>query len=593
MKELEHPYKSEYVISKKKQIKRLLLEEKNNFTNIKIAILAGSIVNEVKDCLDLFLLNNGIKADFYMSEYNRFYEDAVFENSELEEFAPDIVYIFTSFRNISNDVDMSMNEEEINHRLILEYDKYKNIWQNISDKYKSIIIQNNFEYPNFRLLGNKDISDSHGFSNYLMRLNEKFYEYARNNSNFYICDLNYIAANFGLNKWHSEKLYALYKIPCDVMAMPDIAFNVANIIKSIYGKNKKALALDLDNTLWGGVISEDGIDGIKIGPETAEGEIYLSFQKYLKKIKDLGIILNVVSKNDESVALNGIDNTDGVLKQDDFVSIKANWDTKADNINTLSKELNLGADSFVFVDDNPMERDIVAKNVKGVGIIDESLPERYINTIDKSGYFEITNFVKEDLDKSKKYKENINREKEISKFVDYKDYLMSLDMKAIVKPFESKYYERVSQLSNKSNQFNLTTKRYTIENIKSIAENDEYITLYGKLLDKFGDNGIVSLAIGKINDDELDLELFLMSCRVLKRDMEYLMLDEIVNACKKRNINRIVARYLKTEKNAMVKNLLSDFGFDKLNENENGDSEWELKDLVNYKAKCKCIKVES
>ena len=593
MKELEHPYKSEYVMSKKKQIKRLLLEEKNNFTNIKIAILAGSIVNEVKDCLDLFLLNNGIKADFYMSEYNRFYEDAVFENSELEEFAPDIVYIFTSFRNISNDVDMSMNEEEINHRLILEYDKYKNIWQNISDKYKSIIIQNNFEYPNFRLLGNKDISDSHGFSNYLMRLNEKFYEYARNNSNFYICDLNYIAANFGLNKWHSEKLYALYKIPCDVMAMPDIAFNVANIIKSIYGKNKKALALDLDNTLWGGVISEDGIDGIKIGPETAEGEIYLSFQKYLKKIKDLGIILNVVSKNDESVALNGIDNTDGVLKQDDFVSIKANWDTKADNINTLSKELNLGADSFVFVDDNPMERDIVAKNVKGVGIIDESLPERYINTIDKSGYFEITNFVKEDLDKSKKYKENINREKEISKFVDYKDYLMSLDMKAIVKPFESKYYERVSQLSNKSNQFNLTTKRYTIENIKSIAENDEYITLYGKLLDKFGDNGIVSLAIGKINDDELDLELFLMSCRVLKRDMEYLMLDEIVNACKKRNINRIVARYLKTEKNAMVKNLLSDFGFDKLNENENGDSEWELKDLVNYKAKCKCIKVES
>ena len=593
MKELEHPYKSEYIISKKKQIKRLLLEEKNNFTNIKIAILAGSTINEIKDCLDLFLLNNGIKADFYMSEYNRFYEDAVFGNTKLEEFAPDIVYIFTSFRNISNDVDMLMNEEEINHRLILEYDKYKNIWQNISDKYKSIIIQNNLEYPNFRILGNKDISDSHGFSNYLMRLNEKFYEYARNNSNFYICDLNYIAANFGLNKWHSEKLYALYKIPCDVMAMPDIAFNVANIIKSIYGKNKKALALDLDNTLWGGVISEDGIDGIKIGPETAEGEIYLSFQKYLKKIKDLGIILNVVSKNDESVALNGIDNTDGVLKQDDFVSIKANWDTKADNINTLSKQLNLGADSFVFVDDNPMERDIVAKNVKGIGIIDESLPERYINAIDKSGYFEITNFVKEDLDKSKKYKENINREKEISKFVDYKDYLMSLDMKAIVKSFESKYYERISQLSNKSNQFNLTTKRYTIENIKSIAENDEYITLYGKLLDKFGDNGIVSLAIGKINDDELDLELFLMSCRVLKRDMEYLMLDEIVNACKKRNINRIVARYLKTEKNAMVKNLLSDFGFDKLNENENGDSEWKLKDLVNYKAKCKCIKVES
>ena len=591
MRELEYPYKSEYIISKKKKIERELLSQNISFLNKKIAILAGSTVNELKDLINLFLLNNGIKAEFYLSEYNKYYEDAVFENKKLEEFKPDIVYIFTSFRNLIYDFDLTTDANIINEKLQNEYNKYLSIWENIDKKYHSIIIQNNFEYPNYRLLGNKDVVDIHGFSNFIFRLNNKFYEYANTNNNFYICDINYISSNYGLSKWHDEKMYSLYKLPCDLLAFTDIAYNVSNIIKSIYGKNKKALALDLDNTLWGGVVSEDGIENLKIGPETAEGEIFLSFQNYIKKIKSLGVLLNIVSKNDDDLAKEGLEKTDGILKQDDFVSIKANFEPKSDNIIKLSKELNIGADSFAFVDDNPVERDIVSKNIEGVGIANVDIPETYIDVLDKSGFFEVTNVTSEDLNKTKQYKENVEREQFRSNFVNYKDYLKSLEMKAEIATFEKKYFDRISQLSNKSNQFNLTTKRYTVSDIEKIAYDNNYITLYGKLIDKFGDNGIVSLFIGKIVGDELNIELFLMSCRVLKREMEYKMLDEIINICKSRKIKKIKGTYLKTAKNSMVKNLLSDFGFKKISEDENENAYFELSDIENYKNLCEVIEL--
>ena len=589
MRVLEYPYKSEELIKQKRKIKKELLNEKKNFLDVKVALLAGSTVNELKDLLEIFLLNQGIKAEFYLSEYNKYYEDAVFDNPELEKFNPDIVYVFTSSRNIIHDFDLSTSEENINAKFELEYNKYQLIWENIKKKYNAVIIQNNFEYPNYRLLGNKDISDIHGLSNFLMRLNDKFYAYAEKNQSFFICDINYIASNYGLSKWHSDKLYALYKLPCDLMAFPDVAFNVSNIIKSIYGKNKKAIALDLDNTLWGGVISEDGAENVKVGPELPEGEIYLEFQKYIKKLKSLGVLLNVVSKNDEDIAISGIKNTDGVLKPEDFIKIKANWEPKSDNIIRISEELKLGADAFAFVDDNPMERDIVAKNISGVGVANISSPENYVSELDNSGFFEVTNVTKEDLDKTRQYKEQQEREDFKNSFVDYAEYLKSLDMKAEIGAFEEKYYDRISQLSNKSNQFNLTTKRYTAEDIKKISQDKNYVTLYVKLIDKFGDNGIVSLVVGRIRGNELNLELFLMSCRVLKREMEYKMLDALVEKCRDIGVDKIKAKYIKTEKNSMVKNLLADFGFTKLNEDEHENSEWELSDLQNYTCKCEVI----
>ena len=591
MKQLEYPFDSAYIIRKKKQLKKELLNNNKKFIEKKIAIMCGSTSNELMDCLELFLLDNGIKPSFYISEYNKFYEDIVFENKNLEDFNPDIIYVYTSFRNIIEKLSLSDSENEIALKLNNEYDRYFSIWDTIKKKYKSVIIQNNFEYPNFRLLGNSDVSNIHGLSNFINKLNLKFYDYANVNDNFYICDINYISSDFGLSNWHNEKMYAFYKYMCDLNAIPYIAFNVSNIIKSIYGKNKKAFALDLDNTLWGGVISEDGIDGISVNRETPDGELYLAFQNYIKKHKELGIILNVVSKNDYDVAVNGIDNTDGVLKTSDFISIKANFNPKNENILDVAKELNIGADSFVFVDDNPVERALVEENISGIAVPNITFIEDYIKTIDRNNYFEMTNWTSEDMSKIKLYKENVERQNEEKKFTDYNSFLKSLSMEAEISEFSEKYFNRISQLTNKSNQFNLTTKRYNILDIKEIAINKNYITLYGKLVDKFGDNGIVSLVIGKIEECTLHIELFLMSCRVLKRNMEFAMMDTLVRKAKEMNVKKIIGYYYKTEKNSMVENLFSKFGFKEVSENENGDKVYYLDDLDLYDNKNEYIKV--
>lgn len=581
------------ILLNKKKIKEKLLSSRDNFLEKKVAILTGSTIDLLKDTLEIYLLYHGIKPTFYISEYNKYYEDAVFDNPTLDEFKPDIVYIFTTFRNINVDLDINFNKEEIDSLLENEFSKYKNIWVSIINKYNPVIIQNNFEYPNFRLLGNNDIVNPHGLSNFINKLNNKFYEYAENN-NIHILDINYISADFGLSKWHNNKLYALYKIPCDIEAIPHIAFNVANIIKSVYGKNKKLLALDLDNTLWGGVVSEDGLNGIEIGKETAIGELYYDFQNYLKKLKSIGVLLSIVSKNDENIALDAIEKSDGVLKKDDFVDIKANWQPKNENIRALSEELNLGLDSFVFIDDNPMERDIVKTSFNQVEVPDVKDVDEYINAIDKAGFFENIIITKEDLEKTKNYQKNLAINEFKSNFKNYDDYLDSLDMKATILPFEEKYFDRISQLSNKSNQFNLTTKRYSVEDIKNIASDKNHITLYGKLDDKFGENGIVSLIIGKIidtaNGKELNIDLLLMSCRVLKRDMEYAMMDELVRLCIEKNIDIINGFYYKTEKNNMVSDLYEKYGYDII-KNEDSEKIYRLTNLKNYKNKNKHILV--
>ena len=590
MKQLEYPFDSSYIIRKKKQIKQEILNNNKNFIEKKIAIMCGSTANELMDLLELFLLNNGIKPIFYLSEYNRFYEEIVFDNKKLDDFNPDIIYIYTSFRNIRENIFLSDTEKIIESKLDNEYGKYHTIWETINKKYRSIIIQNNFEYPNYRLLGNKDISDIHGFSNFINKLNLKFYDYANKNNNFFICDINYISSDFGLSNWHDEKMYSFYKYMCSLKAIPYIAFNISNIIKSVYGKNKKAFALDLDNTLWGGIISEDGIDGISVNQETPVGELYLAFQNYIKKHKELGIILNIVSKNDENMAIEGLDKSDGILKTSDFINIKSNFSPKNENILEIAKELNIGVDSFVFVDDNPFERAIVENSFDGISVPNVENIEDYIKVLDRNGYFEVTNFTSEDLSKVELYKENIKRKSEEKKFSSYSEFLKSLDMKAKISHFDKKYYNRISQLTNKSNQFNLTTKRYSVEDIDNISSNENYITLYGKLTDKFGDNGIVSLLIGKIDGEILNIDLFLMSCRVLKRDMEFAMLDELVKVSKKRQIKKIIGFYYKTEKNNMVSNLYLDFGFVKVHE-DNGDTVWELNNLDEYINKNKYISI--
>ncbi len=589
---LQYPFNSQALLRKRRSIKKELLS-KSILMEKRVAVLGGSTTHDIKDMLELFLLDQGIRPVFFESEYAQYWQDAMFGNPKLEELRPDVIFIHTSNRNITGFPDLEDSAEAVDSLLEQEYQHFEVMWDKLRETYHCPIIQNNFEYPSYRLLGNRDASDIHGRTNFITRLNQRFYEYAQTHEQFYIHDINYLAADYGLEKWSDPFYWHMYKYCCCMDAIPRLAFSVSNIIKSLFGKNKKAFALDLDNTLWGGIVGDDGVENLSIGPETSMGQVYTEFQQYLKAHKKLGVLLNVVSKNEHENAIAGLKHPDSVLTPDDFISIKANWEPKSRNLVQMAEELSLLPESFVFVDDNPAERAIIRQQVPGVPAPEIGEVEHYINVIDRSGFFEVTNLSKDDFKRNEMYKENARRAELQANFGSYEDYLLSLKMAATIRPFESIYMSRIAQLTNKSNQFNLTTKRYTQEEIEAAADDPDTVTLYGKLEDCFGDNGVVSVVIAEVNGDTLDIILWLMSCRVLKRDMEFAMMDELAKQAQNRGIKKLVGHYYPTPKNAMVKDFYALQGFTKADEDEQGNTRWELDISEGYEKKQHVIQVQN
>lgn len=579
-----YPLDTAQLLRKKRRIRRELLAQLPNPLHKNIAILGGSTTNEVADQLGLFLLRYGIEAAFYQSEYGRYWQDAMFGTPELDAFAPDVIYIHTNWRNIETFPTTASTPAEIDEMLEAEYNRFAAMWQALADKFHCPIIQNNFDRPNYRLLGNRDVWDLHGRTNFLARLNQKFYAYAASHENFFINDIDYLSADYGLTAWGDAFYWHMYKYAMCLDAIPSLANSLANIIKSIYGRNKKVLALDLDNTLWGGVVGDDGVDGIAVGPEVPEGQVYAEFQSYCKALKSIGVVLAVDSKNDEQNALAGLNHPDGVLRPDDFVAIKANWDPKDRNLQAIAEELNLGVDSFVFADDNPAERAIVAAQLPGVETPALDGAENYIKMLDHGGYFEVTALSGEDLKKTELYHANAERRRAQAAFADYGAYLDSLAMKATIRPFEPLYLQRIAQLTNKSNQFNLTTLRCSEEDIRAMSTDPAWLCLYGKLEDRFGDNGVVTVVAGQQEGALLHLRLWLMSCRVLKRGMEDAMMDAVVADAAARGVKTICGYYYPTAKNAMVKEFYAEMGFAQIKADENGNTVWNL-DVAAYTAR--------
>ena len=593
LRELNYPFDADYIISKKKRIKKELLENTQGMIEKKIAILGGSTTNDIKLVTELFLLNNSIKPEFYESEYNQYYQDAMFQNERLLSFKPDVIYIHTTNRNIIDYPKMTDSKEDVERLIDNEMAKYSAMWEHLKETYNCPIIQNNFDYPYYRLMGNRDAYDYHGRTYFINRLNERFAAYAGEHEGLYLLDLNYISADYGLKQWADPFYWHMYKYAVSVPAIPYLAFNLANIIKSLFGKNKKGFVLDLDNTLWGGVIGDDGVDNIVLGPEESEGQVYSEFQRYIKAHKDLGIILNVDSKNDYENAVLGLNHPDSELKPEEFIKIVANWEPKDRNFSKIASDLNLLPESLVFIDDNPAEREIVSAQLPGVIAPEIGRADQYIGVIDRSGFFEVTNLSGDDLKRNEMYKENEKRAQLEASFDNYNDYLLSLEMKGTLKSFEPVYMARIAQLSNKSNQFNLTTKRYTQEEIEQVSGDKDYITLYGKLEDKFGDNGVVSVAIGHINGEECHIDLWIMSCRVLKRDMEYAMMDEFIDKCLASNVKKIIGHYYPTAKNHMVEDFFDLFGYELISKDDAGNKEYCLDISKGYEKRNHVISVNA
>ena len=578
------------IIRNRRALKKELVTHAN-LVPTRIAILGGSTTIEVKNMLELFLLAQGIQPTFYESGYNRFSEDVLFENPELWKFKPEIVFIHTTWQNVLEYPEFLEDTLQVEDRVRREMTRFESLWEKIHTGLNGIIIQNNFDLPRLRPLGNLEAVQSFGRVNFLMRLNAEFAGYARKHSRFLINDILYLSAEVGLNAWLDHRYWYNFHMAISPTATVALARNVAGIVKSLYGRSKKCLILDLDNTLWGGVIGDDGVQNLVLGRDHPVGEAFLDFQRYVKGLQRRGVILAVCSKNALENAKEGFSHPDSVLKLEDFSAFKANWNPKPENIQEIAAELNIGLDSLVFVDDNPAERLLVAKQLPEVAVPDVgSDVTLFAEVLERERYFEVHQIVPDDLNRSAFYNSNAQRSAYQGAFANYGEFLASLDMTADIGLFSPVYLERITQLINKTNQFNLTTRRYTSADVETISRDRAYITLYGRLADRFGDNGLVSVVIGQVNDDQVELDTWLMSCRVLKREFELAMFDALVEQCQARGIHKIVGVYIPSKKNSIVADHYAGLGFKPAGRTSEGAKLWDFDVLPTYSPKTRYIR---
>ena len=556
---------------------------------IRIAILGGSTSQELALFLEVLLLARGFDPQFWHSEYGRYWEDAALGNDELNAFAPELIYVHTGSQNIRNWPEINVSEDEAEAAARSEIARFIQIWDGLQSRSQAVILQNNFELPDIRILGNYDAVYPAGRVRFTERLNALIADEVRQRPYLVLNDVCYLSARIGLDNWYDPARWFSYKLATTPQASAELAFNLTALICARYGLSKKVLVLDLDNTVWGGVIGDDGADAIVIGRETPRAEAYTHFQEYVRRLRQRGIVLAVASKNEDATAREGFSHPDSVLKIGDFSSFKANWEPKHENIQNIAHELSLGLDSFVFADDNPAERSLVASQLPSIAVpeISEDAAAS-LRILDRNQYFETLSLSEEDLARSSQYAGNAKRNELQAKFANYGEFLASLEMSSEAGPFAPPYLERIAQLTGKTNQFNLTTRRYSLAEIESIARDPAFITRYLRLADRFGDNGLISVVVGRLDATTLHIDLWLMSCRVLKRDVELLMLDELATAARQAGARTLRGYYVRTPKNNMVGRHYESLGFTLVAGTDDA-SEWTLA-LDDYQAKNKHIR---
>lgn len=576
---LSYPFDLPLIARKRRGLRDELLAG-GPFTDVKVAILGGSTTADVEDFLELFLLAAGIRPTLHVSAYNRYYEEAVVDDAALRAFAPDVVFVHTTHRNITAWPKLLASEGDVDAIHADEYGRFEAMWNTVLARTDCLLVQNNFDPPEAEPLGHLGVTAPFGRSSFVARLNAAFAEVARRTPRLRIVDIHSLAARVGLSAWASARHWHHYRMALTMEGSAMVAHSVARIIRAAFGKSKKCLVLDLDDTLWGGIIGDEGVDALRLGHETPEGEVFLSFQRYCLALKERGVLLAVCSKNEAATARAGFAHPDSVLSVDDFSAFFANWNPKPDNLRAIAATLGIGLDALVFVDDNPAEQALVRRELPEVSVPRATHVTEFADVLDREGYFEPFTLGAEDLQRSQYLKQNAAREAVAAAAVsagDYGAYLDSLEMTAEIGRVTAAYFDRVTQLVNKTNQFNLTTRRYTQAQVESIAGDPGYVALYGKLTDRFGENGLVSVIFGRQDGGELHIETWLMSCRVLKRSLELAMFDVLVDAARRRGIATLVGHYEPSAKNAMVEKHYESLGFERSDGEPGGAAVWRLR----------------
>ena len=393
-----------------------------------------------------------------------------------------------------------------------------------------------------------------------------------------LLDVAHLAETVGLSDWHDATLWNMAKLPFASAFIPLYADHVCRVLAAMRGKSKKCLILDLDNTVWGGIVGDDGLEGIVIGQGDPTGEAHLHVQRTALRLRERGIVLAVSSKNTDDIARKPFQQHPEMLLREQHIAVfQANWNDKATNIQAIAEELSLGLDAMVFLDDNPVERNLVRRLLPQVAVPElPADPALYARTLLAAGYFEAVAFSGEDRKRAELYQDNARRVALQKQAGDVDAYLVSLDMRLTLQPFDDTGRARIAQLINKSNQFNLTTRRYTEAEVAALQRDRSAFTLQARLADALGDNGMISVLICRRVDDSWDIDTWLMSCRVLGRKVEAAVLSGLVTEARARGVRRLLGTYLPTDKNKLVEDHYAKLGFDLLEQRADGSTRWEL-----------------
>ncbi|EOA59132.1 hypothetical protein HMPREF1214_01633 [Bacteroides sp. HPS0048] len=543
-----------------KELKRNQKNDMSNLPTIKVSLLGDSATQFLATAIKGMGIERGYNIDLFEAEYNQVERQVLDPTSDLYQHKAQYTIVFQSTHKLMEKYAMMSADEQVRMA-----DDRLDFIRIICAQVSGHIVYYNYPEIEDTVFGSYANKVQTSFTYQLRKLNYELMNLAQECQNLFICDLCGLQNKFGRDMMYDSTVYMSTEMLLSLDALPYVASRTMDIIGSIEGKFKKCLILDLDNTVWGGVVGDDGWENIQVGHGLGIGKVFTEFQEWVKKLKKRGIIVCVCSKNDENKAKEPFaKNPEMVLRLDDISVFIANWENKADNIRIIQSILNIGFDSMVFLDDNPFERNMVRKNVPGVTV--PELPEdpgQYLEFLYSQNLFETASYSNADKDRTKQYQVEAKRVTAAKAFTNEADFLKSLNMLSEVKGFDKFNTLRVAQLSQRSNQFNLRTVRYTEDQITAIDQSDKYATFSFTLEDKFGDNGLIAVIIMEKKDAEtLFIDTWFMSCRVLKRGMENFTLNILVDYAFQNGFKKIIGEYLPTAKNKMVKELYPSLGFD-------------------------------
>jgi FkbH-like protein len=536
--------------------------------SVRLALLGSSTLTHLIPGIRVGALRRGIWVDVYEGPYGMYRQEMQDSSSGLHAFRPDIILLSIDANHIFGAHGTSVEDA---------VSALREWWSIAIHSFKCTVVQQAV-LPIFRpMLGNNEHRYSSSPQSFVTKLNARIRDLC-DQEGLQILAIDSVAAMDGISEWHDESLWHRSKQEIHPRVSHVYGDQVARLIAANCGKSYKCLVLDLDNTLWGGVIGDDGLAGIEIGQGSAVGEAYLAFQQYALRLSQRGIILAVCSKNDEANAIEAFErHPEMLLRREHIACFIANWNDKATNLRQIAEQLNIGVDSLVFADDSPFERNLVRQELPQVAVPElPDDPASYAACIAAAGYFEGLNITTEDEERTKLYRANVEREQLRESVTDMASYLVSLRMELRYGLFGQVDLPRIVQLINKTNQFNLTTRRYALPEVQALLNVGTVLPLQFRLLDRFGDNGIIGLVIGKLNHDrDLDLDTWLMSCRVLGRQVEAAMLNAVVDRARRLGAVALLGTYRPTAKNAMVKDHYSRLGFEQTG-NVDGETTWRM-----------------